>query len=539
MNHIRSAIMAALTIAIAACAGPAPAGGTASAVPAGQKTTLVIARSIGDAVTLDPQVAYEFSSVAAAHATYANLVTFDKSDATKPVGELAQTWESSSDNKTWTFHLKKGLVFASGNPVTADDVIYSFERVVNADKDPAAWLVTQWGITKDNVTSAITAPDPQTVKISLPQPFAPGAFLSILSFPTTAVVDSKVVKQHEVSGDFGVKWLADHSAGGGPFVLDRWDRDSQIVLTANPKYDAGPKPALQRVIFRHTPESTAQFDLLKKGDADIAMNLSAEQIASLGTDKAFTVEQSPDLALTYLGLDVKNVPAFGKVEVREAIKWAVDYAGITTKLLSGNAVATQGIIPKGMYGYSADQPFHQDLQKAKDLLKQAGYENGFSFELLTSTGSVAGGLSAADLAAKLKSDLAAVGITVTIRTVQSSELYKTYREQKAQGVLAQWSADYPDPDDFAKPFGDYTQKSLAWRLQWDDPDLTKLVQQAGSVPNGDQRAQLYAQIVKAVEDRGPFVILYQPLATIAHASAVKNVFYNPVWGVDLRSVTKQ
>lgn len=538
MRRIPYAILGALAIAITACGGPASSGGGASAAP-GQKTTLIIARSIGDAVSLDPQVAYEFSSVAAAHATYANLVTFEKGDATKPVGELAEKWESSSDNKTWTFHLKKGLVFASGNPVTAADVVYSFERVVNIPKDPASWLVTQWGITKDNVATAITASDPQTVKIALPEPFAPGAFLSILSFPTTAVVDSKIVKEHVEAGDFGAKWLTDHSAGGGPFVLDRWDRDNQIVLTANAKYNAGPKPAMQRVVFRHMPESTAQFDVLKKGDADIAMNLSAEQVKALGTNQGFTVEQSPDLALSYLGLDVKNVPAFGKVEVREAIKWAVDYDGITQKLLSGNAVATQGIIPKGMYGYTASQPFRQDLQKAKDLLKRAGYEKGFDVELLASTGSVAGGLAAADLAAKLKSDLAQIGINVTIRTVQSSELYKTYRAQKSQMVLAQWSADYPDPDNFAKPFADYTQKSLAWRLQWDDPELTKVVQQAGSVPNGDQRAKLYAQIVKAVEDSGPFVILYQPLATVAHASSVKNVFYNPVWGVDLRSVTKQ
>src|SRR5437016_1801417 len=108
---------------------------------------------------------------------YSNLVTFPRGNLTQPRPEVAQSWDVSQDARTYTFHLKRGIVFSSGNPLTADDVLYSFQRVVNLPKDPASWLITQTGIDDRNVASAVQAPDPYTVVITLPKPFSPGAFL--------------------------------------------------------------------------------------------------------------------------------------------------------------------------------------------------------------------------------------------------------------------------------------------------------------------------------------------------------------------------
>lgn len=515
--------------------------GSKKAVTFGPNNTVVVAREINDAVSLDPQVAYEFSSVTAAHNLYSNLVTYEKGDATKPVPGVAEKWEMTPDGLTWSFQLKKGIKFASGNEITAEDVVYTFQRLVNIPKNPAAWLVTDnLGIEPKNVDQQVKALDKYKVQIQLAKPFAPGAFLSIMTFPTTGIVDAQVVKQHVENGDWGFKWLNEHSAGGGPYVLERWERDSQIVMTVNQGYNLGPSPAIKRVILKHTAENTAQLQQLTAGDVDVASSLSAEQLGTLRKDSKYKVLQAPDLALVYLGMDVKNVPAFAKPEVRQAIKYAIDYKAIVDHLLNGNGLGTQGIIPKGMYGYEATAPYSQNVEKAKSLLAQAGFGSGFTVELLVGNGTSSGGIATTDLAAQIKNDLAKVGVTANIRQVASSELYKTYREQKTQMILAQWGADYPDPDNFAKPFGNFGSKSLAYRLQWDDPEEGQLVQKAGTLPNGEERLKLYKQINQIAMERGPFAILYQPMNSLAFTAKLQNMdAVHPVWGIDFSTLIKK
>jgi len=266
-------------------------GGTGGGATPGPSTTLVDATNISAIVTLDPNQSYEDLSYD--HDMYSTLVTFNKADTTKVVPSVAKTWNMSSDGMSWTFHLSKGVTFANGDPLTASDFVYSIERVVNLPKNPAAWLVTQMGITSSNVTQQVTAPDSSTVQIKLTQPVAPGAFLDIIAFPTTAIVDSKVVKQHESNGDWGHGWLDDHSAGSGPFVLDRWDRGSQIVLKANPRYDLGPRPSITRAVFSNVTESSAQYDLLQKGQADVATGLTYQQMAQLAGNSKYKVVSQP------------------------------------------------------------------------------------------------------------------------------------------------------------------------------------------------------------------------------------------------------
>src|SRR5438034_3189109 len=196
----------------------------------GPQQTLIVARDLTDAVTLDPNLAYEVSGTIADHNMYSNLVTFVGGNLTQPRGQVARSWEVSQDARTYTFHLNHGIVFSSGNPLTADDVVYTFQRVVNLPKDPAAWLVTQMGIDDKNVLSTVNVPDPYTVVIALPKPFSPGACLSIMANPVAGIVDSKTVKTHVQNNDWGSAWLNDHSAGSGPYELVRWERQVAIEL---------------------------------------------------------------------------------------------------------------------------------------------------------------------------------------------------------------------------------------------------------------------------------------------------------------------
>jgi len=533
--------MRRLLIGVLACVlfagwGAIPGGYAANYGP---QQTIVLVRDISDAVSIDPNLGYEQTSILADHQMYSNLVTYVKGDLTQPKPSVATSWEVSQDAKTFTFHLRKGIKFSSGNPLTADDVVYSFQRVCSLPKDPAAWLITQMGLDDKNVLSQVKAPDPSTVVITLPKPFSPGAFLSIMANTVAGIVDGKVVKAHVQNNDWGTAWLNDHSAGSGPFMLVKWERLVTVEMEANPNYNLGPAPSIKRIVYPGILENTVQRDMLVRGDADMAWDLSASQLATLKQDPKFYLKQVPDLAMEYLGMDVKNVPAFGKAEVRRAVKYAIDYNGIIHDLLVGNGYPLQSFIPKGLFGYDSSLPFTHDPAKAKSLLAEAGFPNGFTTDLLVRTGLEASGVSGSDLAAKIKNDLAAAGITVNLRQVASDELLKTYRGQQSQMVLLTWFVDYPDPDDFAIPFGDYTQKSLAWRLQWYNDPIAKLADQASGMQNTPDRAALYKKFNDQMAQESPFVLLYQPQLSLGVSKHIQNLFFDPVNFIDFTLLTKQ
>jgi len=505
----------------------------------GPQQTIVIAKDISDAVTLDPNLAYEESGILADLQMYSTLVRFPVGNLTQVRPSVASSWDVSRDTRTYTFHLKHGIKFSSGNPLTADDVVYSLQRVVSLPKDPASWLITQMGIDDKTITTAVTAPDPYTVVITLPKPFSPGAFLAIIANPVASIVDGKTVRAHVQGGDMGSAWLNDHSAGSGPFQLAQWERQVTIDMVANPNYNLGPAPAVKRIVVPNIMESTVQQQAIGRGDADIAWTLTSAQLASLKQDPKFFVAQTANLAMEYLGMDVMNVPAFGKPQVREAVKYAIDYDGIIHDLLAGNGLPLQGVIPKGLFGYDPSLPFKHDVARAKQLLAEGGFAAGFNVELLAATGTEAGGVSAGDLASKVKNDLAAVGIRVDIRQLASDQKLGLYRAQKTQMILQNWFVDYPDPDDFAKPFADYTQKSLAWRLQFYNDPLSQLAQQASAMTNTPERGNLYKRINDGMAQTGPFAILYQPMLSLGVSKRVQNLAFDPVNFIDFTRVTKQ
>src|SRR5512138_159059 len=244
----------------------------ATEAPISVENTLTIDSNIDDLITLDPAVVYEYSGILISHNVYQTLVTFVGSDLQTIKPGLADTWDTQDAGDHWelTFKLHPGNKFASGNPITADDVVYSFNRVLTINGSPAFLFTDVAGLTADSVK----ATDPETVQINLPKTASPGAFLAILTNTVAGVVDSKVVKENEGS-DNGATWLLDHSAGSGAYVLDHWTKDVEVLLTANPNY-GGNKPALSSVLISHVVDSTNQLTMLQKGDADIAMNLTPE-----------------------------------------------------------------------------------------------------------------------------------------------------------------------------------------------------------------------------------------------------------------------
>jgi peptide/nickel transport system substrate-binding protein len=529
-------------IALSACGGAAPAtpptaapATEPTAAPAVEPTaapdaapatefspqeTLIYAADLSDQISMDPAVAYEFGGIQVVGSIYQTLVTLTPGDPTvKPL--LAKSWEiaEGADGSTITFKLDENAKFASGAPVTAEDVAYSWGRVFDLNKSPAFLLIDVAGMTKES----FKAVDAQTFEVTLPATTSPTVFLSVISFSVAAVVEKAMVEANAGS-DFGSTWLNDNSAGSGPYVLERWERSTQTVLTINPNF-WGEAPQIKRVIMQNVTELANLQSLIETGEADIVQDLGAEQVQALSSNPDLSIVKADSLLLVYIGMNATSAP-LDKPEVRQAIRYAINYDEIEA-LLGGNGKIVQEIIPDGLFGHTGSKPFSQDIAKAKELLASAGIAEGTEIEFLVPTGPAPGGIEWATLAAKIQSDVEQTGLKLNIKQVQQSELLNIYRAQKGQMVFINWGPDFPDPDGNATPFSNFDAKSLAWRNAWENRAAVDLSKQAAVEADPARRAELYKQLTELVQNEGPYVMLYQPTRSYGVRNNITGFQYDP------------
>ena len=471
------------------------------------KDVIVMAWQIDDLISLDPQEAFEFSSNEVDGNMYDKLLKPDLKDPTKFHPVLAEKWETSSDGLTTTFHIASGRKFSSGNPVTAEDVVFSLSRAVIMNKSPA-FIISQLGMTKDNVAERIIAPDPQTVVIKLTEKFAPTFLFYCVSANVGGIVDKKTVMQHQQGNDLGNAWLKTHSAGSGAWTLRAWRASESVALDANPHNPNPPKS--KRLLILHRPDSSAQYLALQKGDVDIARNLSPEQIKSAEASNDFNVVKASKANVLYLAMNQKNAN-LAKPQVRQAIKWAIDYKLIATNITPNIFVVHQAFLPKGLPGALTDLPFSKNVEKAKGLMNEAGLENGFEITLDVQNVS-----PYADIAQALQSDLGAIGIKVRILPAEFRQVITKTRARQHELALLRWGSDYMDPNSNAQTFcenldnsEDAKDRTLAWRSDWQNKELTERSQAAVREQNADTRVRDYERLQHDLQEVGPFVIMLQ------------------------------
>jgi peptide/nickel transport system substrate-binding protein len=271
---------------------------------------------------------------------------------------------------------------------------------------------------------------------------------------------------------------------------------------------------------------------LQRGDIDVAMQLLPGQIKELAGQAGLTVKSVPALYIRYLAMNMAY-PPFANKAVRTAVKWAIDYDALK-RIFDDSVVVGQTIVPARMFGHLAEAPYRKNLDRARALMREAGFERGFKVELLVTLEPLAG-----DIGAKIKEDLAQIGIDADVRILRMADLNTIYRGQRHQMVLTRWGADYPDPDNLAKAFADFDVRLLAWRNQWDHP-VKKIVQQAVSELDRTKRDAFYREIQKVVLDEGPFVVYAYPLRQYGMRANVKGLDPSPLYETyDLSGTTKE
>ncbi|MFL4990450.1 MAG: ABC transporter substrate-binding protein [Microvirga sp.] len=487
--------------------------------------TLVQAWQSDDIISLDPAEVFELSASEILGNTYERLITYDIKDVSKISGQVAESWTVSPDGKTYTFKIRPNRKFASGNPITAEDVVYSLHRAVALDKSPA-FILGQFGFTKDNVKEKIKQTGPLELSIEVDKPYAPTLVLYCLGNSVASIVDKKLVVQNEKDGDWGYNWLKTKYAGSGPFIMRDWKANEVTVLERNPNYEK--KTPLARIIYRHIKETASQRLLLEKGDIDVARSLNPEEITAMSKNPDVKVQSAPKGTIYYLGLNQKN-PNLAKPEVRQALKYLVDYSAIADTIMKYKGDVHQNFLPKGFLGAETSNPYKLDVAKAKELLAKAGLKDGFSVTMDTrSTAEITG------VAQAMQSTFAQAGIKLEILPMDSKQALTKYRARQHDIYIGNWGSDYQDPNSNADTFAanddnsdNAKAKPLAWRNAWDPGPLTAKTRAAVMERDAEKRAQMYKELQKSVLDDSPFVIFLQQTEVAAVRKNVDNFVLGP------------
>jgi peptide/nickel transport system substrate-binding protein len=486
----------------------------------------VMAKQIDDIVAFDPAQSFEFTNGEINANCYSRLVRPDIKDTNKVVGDLASSWDVSKDGKQITFHLHTNAKFATGKVVTAEDAAFSLHRAVILNLTPA-FIISQLGFTKDNVEKLIVAKDAKTLVLNLPESWATSFVLFCLSATIGSVVEKAVVMAHAENGDLGNGWMKTRTAGSGTYQLTSWKASDRVVCDVNPHAEA--KAHNKRVVIRHVPEPSAQLLALERADADVARDLTPELLKQARDQKGFHVVSAGTGRTLYMQMNAA-VPQLKKVPVRQAIKWAIDYDGIAKNITPDTYVVCQTFLPPGLPGALAAKPFKRDVAKAKALLAEAGYPDGFEISMDHSNTT-----PDSDIAQAIQANLKDIGIKVTLIPGERKQVITKSRNRTQELSLGQWGTDYFDPNSNTQNFCENPDdsnnsmlKTSAWRCHYSDPEVTALAVAAAKELDSAKRIAMYHTLQQKVQAEAPFAFMLQPIVTAVMGKGVSGFGVGPV-----------
>ncbi len=488
-----------------------------NALAATPANTLVIAQSLDDIVSLDPAESNELSSIQTIPSLYQRLVHADRKDPTKVVPALAKEWKGDAANKTLTVTLQPKTVFASGNPLRPEDVIFSYTRAVKLNKSPA-FILNVLGWEADNIDKQFKKIDDHTLQISWSADVSPTVALNILSTPIASIVDAKTVEPQAKNGDFGNEWLKMHSAGSGAFKIKVYQPHQALVLDANTTAPGG-APVMKGIIIKNVPDPAARRLLIQQGDADIARELGPDQTAALKDKKGVTVLEIPSAAVNYLAINTGNSanPVLKNPAFWEAARWLVDYQGITKDLLKGQYFTHQSFLPIGFPYALTETPYKFDPAKAKEILEKAGLK-GISFTL-----DVENKEPFINIAQSMQASFAQAGVKVELLPAAGSQVYSRVRAKQHQAAIRLWIPDYFDAHSNASTFAynDGKGSTVAWLNGWNIPELNKQTLAAVAEADPKKRGEMYVKMQEELLRSSPYVFIQQAKTQVVVRDNVK------------------
>jgi ABC-type transport system substrate-binding protein len=487
---------------------------------AGAQGTLRLAVS-EDWETLDPAFAAGVQTGAMVATLFDGLMRYDY-ESTDVVPNLAAEIAVNDDATEFTFTLHEGVSFHDGSPLSAEDVKHSFERVVDPETtSPVAWVFTDARISgidafasgEAEEISGIEVVDERTVRITLDEPYAP--FLFHLAMPAAHIVPRAAAA---ADVDF-----SDNPIGTGPFRFAGRVRDSSLDLEANPNYFAG-APNISGVSYRIITDPLITWQEFTAGNLHVSPIPPAlfDQVTG---DPQYEplIRELPELAVFYLAMN-QNFEPFDDVRVRRAVAMAIDREALVSGPYNGAGIVASGPVPPGLAGFEEDlEPIPFDPEGARDLLAEAGLENGFDMTIWTSRNPTT--VAVTEL---IQFFLGEIGVRVTLNQVDFGTLLDAAIAGQAPSYYLSWFADYADAYNFLHPLF----VARGGEFGYDNPELRELLAEAATLAELEARAPLYARSNRLVAEDTPLVFIYYPLTYYAVAENVTGILNHPIFNAE-------
>lgn len=483
-----------------------------------------------DPVTLDPHLTTDAGSARYIVEVFGGLVTLDPD--LNIVGDIAERWEVSDDGKTYTFFLRRNVVFHTGTPrrVTAQDFKWSIERAANPQTgSTTAWLYLGDIVgVKDKLSgrasevSGVEVVDDSTLRITIdaPKPY----FLAKLTYPVAFVLDRNQVEQNPRT------WTR-RPNGTGPFRLVEWRLGERLVLERNERYHLGPAN-VEKVTYLLAGGSP--MVMYENGEIDVTgvSLLDVDRVRDPRDPLNQQYVEQPQLSTFYVGFNVKE-PPFDDVKVRQAFAMAIDKERIAEVVLRDLVVPAKGILPPGMPGYNENlQGLPYDPERAKQLLAESRYAGNLPpiTMAVAGRGATVGPTTEAILAMWQEN----LGVTVEIQQAEFATFLQDVRQGRYQMFELGWIADYVDPEDFLdiKLHGQSPDNDT----RYSNPEVDRLLEQARTEPDQERRLALYQQAEQIIVNDAPWIPLFHDKAAVLVKPYVKDYFVEPLVIPKLRYV---
>ncbi len=546
-----AASVGALGMLLAGCgtastSNQAQSGGTTAGAGKpveGGQITVDLSSAVPD---LDPAVAFDTTSAEVGYQIYEQLVTYKK-NTYDIVGDLAQSWEVSQDGKTYTFHLRKGVKFSNGDPMTAQDFVFELQRILNKNMQPkpspgSSFFFDITGAQdyfngKAKTISGVSAPDDYTlvIKLDKPQQF----FLKVLAMPFLSAVDPKFVKQ---AGNAAMDTTK--AMGTGPFELVT-NSQSQVVLKKNPNYwqkdaDGNQLPYLDQVTMNINTDSQVDAMHWEQGQTAFMSpwlmggdGIPSSAFPTIMNSPKYSklVMKQPENSLFYLGLNVSKTidgkpNPLSNVKVRQAVEYAFNRQQIVQ--LENNAVKPlDEPLPDTMPGYvqnlDPSAKYSYDTAKAKELLKEAGYPNGVTIDYWNRNSPDAKKQDQA-----IQAMMKEAGITLNLHEVTWKDFLTKAMSGTAPMFYSGWQQDFPDASDFLNTLFNSTQAPENNMTMYSNKQVDDWLNQAQYSTDAQQRNDLYGKVINKVLTDAVWVPMTQTIGYSSVSPWVHGYYTSPV-----------
>ncbi|MBP2242714.1 peptide/nickel transport system substrate-binding protein [Cytobacillus eiseniae] len=481
--------------------------------------TLVFGRG-GDSTSLDPASTTEGEAFKVTVNLFETLINFGEQDTEIEAG-LATEWDTSEDGLKHTLKLREGVKFHDGTDFNAEAVVFNFERWSAGNAEQFYYYNSQFG---DKIDSVV-AVDEYTVEFNLNTPIAP--FYKNLAMSPFGIASPTAIETH------GEKFQ-ENPVGTGPFVFKEWKRNDRITIEKFADYWQEGLPKLDSVIFRSIPENSARLNALASGEVDLIDGVNFSDVPTIEGNPDLQVFERPTLNVAYLGLTNTRGPLQDKL-VRQALNHAVDKTALIDAFYAGAADPAINPMPPVVAGYNdAVEDYAYDPEKAKELLKEAGYENGFEMELWAMPVPRPYMPDGQKVAEALQANFAAIGVKAEIVSYEWGTYLEKANNGEADTFLLGWTGDNGDADNFLYVLLDEDAIGSNNYTYYKNDEVHDLLLKAQASPDQAEREELYKQAQVIIKDDAPWIPLVHSRPILAGKAGISNFLPHPV-GSDLLS----